>query len=122
MKKATSKQKNSLASMYRPDQYNYSVLWSEEDEAFVSRVTEFPSLAAHGKTQEKAIEELRQVVSIVIEDLISNRETVPLPIGKRKFSGKLNVRMSSELHRRLAVESEQQGVSLNALINLKLAA
>jgi len=29
--------------------------------------------------------------------------------------------MSPELHRRLVVESEQQGISLNALIDLKLA-
>ncbi len=106
---------------HRPENYSYTVAWSDEDDAFISRVVEFPSLAAHGDSQEKALREISGVVANVIEDLIADREPVPEPLGKRRYSGKLNVRMSSELHRRLALESEYQGVSLNALINLKLA-
>ena len=118
MSKLSGKKK---PNVNRPENYSYTVAWSDEDDAFVSRVVEFPSLAAHGATQEKALSEIRDVVSQVIEDLVAGREPVPEPLGKRRYSGKLNVRMSSELHRRLALESEYQGVSLNALINLKLA-
>jgi len=106
---------------YRPEEYSYTVAWSEEDKSFISRVVEFPSLAAHGITQEKALREIRTVVNYVLEDLASGKELIPEPLGKRQFSGKLNVRMSKELHRRLAAESSSQGVSLNALINTKLA-
>ncbi len=106
---------------YRPENYSFTVAWSDEDEAFVSRVVEFPSLAADGNTQENALREIRGLVGHVIEDLIADGEPIPEPLGKRRYSGKLNVRMPSELHRRLALESEYQGVSLNALINLKLA-
>ena len=105
----------------RAEDYSYTVAWSDEDDAFVARVTEFPSLAAHGKSQEKALRELRGVVGYVLEDLAESREPIPEPLARRNYSGKLNLRMSKELHRRLALESTTQGVSLNALINTKLA-
>jgi len=107
---------------YGAANYSYIVMWSEMDKAFIGRVTEFPSLAAHASTQDKALREIRIVVGYVLADMTENGETLPVPIGKRRYSGKLNVRMSTELHRRLAIESEHQGVSLNALINQKLAA
>lgn len=100
--------------------YSYSVAWSDEDNAFISRVAEFPSLAAHGSSQENALHEIRNVVELVLEDLAENGETIPEPLGRRPYSGKLNVRMSRELHRRLALESTAQGVSLNNWINSKL--
>lgn len=105
---------------FKAEQYSYNVAWSESDGLFIGRVTEFPSLAAHGRSQEKALREIRAVVAFVIEDLISDGETVPAPLGKRNFSGRLNLRMPKDLHRRLTLESELQGVSLNTLINSKL--
>lgn len=105
----------------RAEDYSYTVVWSDEDDAFIGRVTEFPSLAAHGKSQEKALRELRGVVEFVLNDLAESRESIPEPLSRRNYSGKLNLRMSKELHRRLALESTTQGVSLNALINTKLA-
>ena len=105
----------------KPEQYSYNVAWSEEDGVFIGRVAEFPSLAVHGDSQEKALREIRTVVGYVLDELAEEDAPIPVPLGKRNFSGKLNLRMPKELHRRLAVESEMQGVSLNALINSKLA-
>jgi predicted HicB family RNase H-like nuclease len=102
------------------EQYLYSVGWSDDDEAFVARVAEFPSLAAHGNSQDGALEEIKKVVKIVVADLKKNKEEIPEPFGKRSFSGRLVLRMPEYLHRRLAVEATIQGVSLNQLLNLKL--
>ena len=104
------------------EQYLYSVGWSEEDEAFIARVAEFPSLAAHGDTQEEALSEIKDVVKFVLSDLKENKEPVPEPLGKRSFSGRLVLRMPEYLHRKLALEASQQGISLNQLLNLKLDA
>ena len=106
---------------FTAEQYCYSVVWSEDDMAFIGRVIEFPSLAAHGDTQEKALLEIRNVIEFVIEDLTAEGEEVPVPLSRRNFSGKLNVRMPKGLHRQLAAESEREGVSLNNWINTKLA-
>lgn len=105
----------------KAEEYSYTVMWSEDDKAFIGRVAEFPSLATHGSTQEKALREIRTVVGYVLEDLSAENEPIPEPLGKRHYSGKLNVRLSRDLHRRLAMESSAQGVSLNTLINTKLA-
>ena len=80
------------------------------------------SLAAHGRTLEAALREIKAVVQVVLEDLASSGEDIPQPFSKRRFSGKLNLRMSERLHRQLALEAARQGISLNQLINLKLAA
>ncbi len=102
------------------EQYLYSVGWSEEDGAFIARVMEFPSLAAHGESQVDALKEIKEVVRFVLSDLAENKEPIPEPIGKRSFSGRLVLRMPEYLHRKLALEASQQGVSLNQLLNLKL--
>jgi predicted RNase H-like HicB family nuclease len=43
--------------------------WSEEDQVFIGRVAEFESLAAHGRTLESALREIKSVVQTVLEDL-----------------------------------------------------
>ena len=124
MNKTTKKQvkKDKPSSLPKVEQYLYSVGWSEEDEAFVARVAEFPSLAAHGETQEAAMLEIKNVVEFVLKDLEESNEPIPEPFGKRSFSGRLVLRMPEYMHRQLALEALQQGVSLNQLLNLKLEA
>lgn len=102
--------------------YIYSVVWSEEDDAFIGRVLEFPSLAAHGSTQAKALGEIQSVVEHACEDLQDSGEALPEPLNKRRYSGTLNVRLPKYLHRQLAIEAAEEGVSLNQLISTKLAA
>ena len=116
-----AKAEKEVGPQSRAEVYSYSVAWSDDDGAFIGRVIEFPSLAAHGRTQEKALREIRNVVGYVIEDLTAESEEIPVPLGKRQYSGRLNLRMPKELHRRLATESAAEGVSLNTLINTKLA-
>ena len=121
MNKKTNKKANK-ENLPKVEQYLYSVGWSQEDEAFVARAAEFPSLAAHGDTLENALREIKTVVEFVLQDLEETDEFVPEPFGKRSFSGRLVLRMPEYLHRKLALESMQQGVSLNQLLNLKLEA
>jgi predicted RNase H-like HicB family nuclease len=124
MKKPIKKQvkKAKKESLPKVEQYLYSVGWSDEDDAFVARVAEFPSLAAHGDTQEEAMREIKDVVGFVLKDLVESKEPVPEPFGKRSFSGRLVLRMPEYLHRQLVLEAMQQGISLNQLLNLKLEA
>ncbi len=101
-------------------EYLYSVEWSEKDAVHVGRVAEFPSLAAHGNSPRAALDEIMSVVRFVLKDLRDSSEDIPAPFSKRKYSGKLNLRMPQSLHRRLSIEASQQGVSLNQHINMKL--
>ncbi len=123
MNKTTKKQtKSKKTDSPQAEQYFYSVGWSEKDDAFVARVAEFPSLATHGETLEDAMREIKSVVEFVLNDLKESNEPIPEPFGKRSFSGRLVLRMPEYMHRQLALEAMQQGVSLNQLLNLKLEA
>jgi predicted RNase H-like HicB family nuclease len=64
------------------DQYNYTVVWSNEDQVFVARVAEFPLLGAHGDTTEEALAELRTVVAEVVAWARQTGEPVPAPHAK----------------------------------------
>lgn len=61
------------------DQYTYSVAWSDEDQAHVARVAEFPLLGAHGDTAAEALEDLKIVVSSVVAWLREEGEPLPAP-------------------------------------------
>jgi predicted HicB family RNase H-like nuclease len=106
---------------YKPEDYAYTVMWSQEDQVYIGRVAEFESLAAHGDTPIAALQEITDVVRYVLEDLEESGEDIPPPFSKHHFSGNLRVRMPEQLHRTLALEAAQQHVSLNQWINTKLS-
>ena len=102
------------------DRYTYRVLWSEEDEEYAGLCAEFPSLSWLAPTPEAALKGIRKVVADVVKDLEASDEPVPTPLASRKFSGKFMVRVPPQLHRRLALEAAEAGVSLNRLASAKL--
>jgi predicted HicB family RNase H-like nuclease len=98
------------------DEYSYSIAFSPQDRAFIGRVAEWPSLAAHGPSGEAALREIRSVVEACLEDMEASGEVIPEPLSRRTFSGKLLLRLPTDLHRFLALEAEREGTSLNQLI------
>lgn len=105
----------------RNDRYTYRVSWSEEDSEYVGLCAEFPSLSWLAASPEAALRGIRKVVADAVADLRSNGEPVPEPIAGKRYSGKFMVRVPPELHRRLATEAAEEGVSLNRLASAKLS-
>lgn len=103
------------------DKYTYRVEWSEEDQLHIARCLEFPSLLAHGRTVEKALREVKQVVAHTLVWMREENEVVPEPFGLKKFKGNLTLRVPAETHRELAIKSAEQGVSLNQYILSKIS-
>lgn len=103
------------------DRYTYRVTWSEEDNEYVGLCAEFPSLSWLASTPEAALRGIRKVVGDVVADLEAKGELVPEPIATKQYSGKFLVRVPPELHRRLALEAAEAGVSLNRIASKKLA-
>jgi predicted RNase H-like HicB family nuclease len=102
------------------DRYTYRVTWSEEDGEHVGLCAEFPSLSWLARTPESALRGIRKVVAEVIADMESSGETPPRPLALRRYSGKFVVRVPPDVHRRLATEAAEEGVSLNRLASAKL--
>ena len=103
------------------DRYTYRVTWSEDDQEYLGLCAEFASLSWLAPTPEGALEGIRQVVADVVEDLKATGEEAPEPISVKSYSGKFMIRVPPDLHRRLALEAAESGVSLNRLASAKLS-
>jgi len=103
------------------DHYTYRVTWSEDDGEYVGLCTEFTSLSWLGESPEAALTGIRNVVSEVVADLKANAEQVPVPIANRNYSGRFMIRIPPDIHRILALEAAEQGISLNRLASSKLS-
>ena len=105
----------------KSDRYTYRVTWSEEDREHVGLCAEFPSLSWLAASPEAALRGIRTAVAEVVEDMQANGEAIPEALASRHFSGKFMVRVPPEVHRQLAVEAAEAGVSLNRLASAKLS-
>ena len=102
------------------DRYTYRITWSDDDQEYVGLCVEFPSLSWLADSPEAALEGIRKIVAEVIQDMRSKGETPPLPLSSKKFSGKFVVRIPPNVHRRLAMQAAEEGISLNRLASEKL--
>jgi predicted HicB family RNase H-like nuclease len=92
--------------------YTGSVEFSEEDAVFHGKVIgikalisfEGDSVSAITNDFHKAIDEYMQFCAVKGKE------------PEKPFKGSFNVRISSELHRKLAIAASSQGISLNTLV------
>ncbi len=103
------------------DRYTYRITYSLEDEEYVGLCAEFPGLSWLDESQEKALKGIRGVVASAIDDMSKNGEEVPMPLSLKKFSGKFMVRVPPEIHRNLAIQSAESGISINRLVSARLS-
>jgi predicted HicB family RNase H-like nuclease len=103
------------------DHYTYRVTWSAEDKEHVGMCVEFPSLSWLAKTPEEALKGIRKLVAKVVKDMRASGEAVPAALAEKRYSGEFRVRIPPEVHRALATQAAEQGVSLNRLASAKLA-
>jgi predicted HicB family RNase H-like nuclease len=105
-----------------PEHYTYRIMWSEEDQEYVGLCAEFPSLSNLDSKPINAMQGIMKLVADVVEDMLQQGETLPLPLADKQFSGKFQVRIPPQQHRRIAIEAMEQGVSLNRYVSAKLNA
>jgi len=105
----------------RNDHYTYRVTWSAEDGEYVGLCAEFPSLSWLAATPESALRGIRKVVENVLNDMRETGERIPEPIASKYYSGRFMVRVPPQVHRKLATEAAESGISLNRLASAKLS-
>lgn len=101
--------------------YTYRVTWSEEDQEHVGLCAEFPSLSWLDVDPTKALRGIMRVVAETVSDMQSNGEQIPEPFAERSYSGRFVVRVPPMVHRKLALEAAEKGISMNRLASAKLA-
>ena len=96
-------------------------LFRDEDGDWLAHFEELPNVSAFGNSPEEALDELKEAWEATKESYISHNEPIPLAPAKKEYSGQFNVRIDRRVHRALAVEAAQAGISLNALVAQKLS-
>ena len=103
----------------------YTILVQEiNDESghyFYGRILELDGCQSTGDTLDELYESLNEAMEGWLEVKIENNLPIPEPGKTEDYSGKFVVRVPKSLHQRLAIEAEQEGVSLNQLALYKLA-
>jgi predicted HicB family RNase H-like nuclease len=113
--------KSKTARLPHADEYAYHVHYSPEDECYIGQANEFPGLSACADTLEEALQEIKVVVAEGIQLLHERQQAIPTPLSRYRFSGELKLKITPSLHRTLTLEATRRGVSLDQLINAKLA-
>jgi predicted HicB family RNase H-like nuclease len=103
-----------------PDHYTYRLAWSAKEAEFIATVVEFPSLSWIADNRETALNGLTSLVKEVLDDMTAQGEPVPEPWDERTFSGKFNLRLGPDLHKKVALEAAERGESMNTYITKQL--
>ena len=98
--------------MKASDQYLKLVEWSETDQCYIGSIPGWVGQCCHGDNEEKVFHELCQILDEWIEIYSADNLVFPTPTNK-KFSGKFQLRLGSELHKTLTIKAMQAGDSLN---------
>jgi len=98
------------------DHYTYRLAWSVKDDEFIATVIEFPSLSWLAPSREQALTGLTSLIEEVLLDMLASGEEIPAPWDERSFSGKFNLRLGPELHKRVALEAAERGESMNTYV------
>ena len=102
------------------DHYTYRLAWSMKDKEFIATVVEFPSLSWIADTREAALAGLTSVVEDVLQDMLAEGEEIPAPWDERTFSGKFNLRLGPDLHKKVALDAAERNESMNTYVIKKL--
>jgi len=101
--------------------YTYRVIWSADDGEHVGLCSEFPSLSWLDPEPAQALVGIMDVVDKVIAEMLASGDPVPVPLSAKKYSGNIAARVTPLVHRRLAMEAAEKGISMNRLVCAKLA-
>ena len=93
----------------------------ESGHYFYGRILELDGCQSTGATLEEVYQSLNEAMEGYIEVKLENNLPIPIPEVADKYSGKFVVRLPKSLHKRLVIEAEKEGVSLNQLALYKLA-
>ena len=67
------------------NKYAIEIFFSEEDKGYIAIVPELPGCSAFGKTEEKALEEIKIAMELWLETAEKEGKKLPKPIGKELF-------------------------------------
>ena len=93
----------------------------ESGHYFYGKILELDGCQSTGDSLDELYENLIEAMVGYIEVKLEKGFPIPEPKALEDYSGKFNLRLPKSLHKRLAVEAAQEGVSLNQYALYKLS-
>ena len=108
---------------YKGLPYNFVVQYvnDKDGDYYWASVFELNGCHSHGETRAAAMDNLMEAFEGYIEVKLEHGDPVPEPVTDDDFSGRFMVKIPKSLHRRLSMESQKEGISLNQYALYKLA-
>ena len=95
----------------------YPITLSPDPEGgFVAEIEDLPGCISEGETLEETYANIEEARQLWLESAYEDGLDIPLPRDERRYSGKFNVRVPKDLHRKLDQLAEREGVSLNQFL------
>jgi len=113
--------KNSSYYMSLPYTYLIQPVSDESGHYFYGQVLELDGCQSHGDTFEEAFQSLQEAMEGWLEVKLEHGDVIPMPVSKENFSGKFILRIPKSLHKKLSIEAQREGVSLNQYALYKLS-
>ena len=88
----------------------------DETGGYAVEIEDLPGCISQGETVEEALQMIEEARQLWLETAYEDGLDIPLPRDEKQYSGKFNVRVPKNLHRKLDRLAEREGVSLNHLI------
>lgn len=93
----------------------------ESGHYFYGKILELDGCQSTGDSLDELYENLNEAMEGYIELKLERNLPIPEPKDIEEYSGKFNLRLPKSLHKKLAVEAAQEGVSLNQYALYKLS-
>lgn len=88
---------------------------------YYGKILELDGCQSTGDTIEELMECLNEAMEGYLEVRLEKGLDIPEPRKLGNYSGKFNIRIPKSLHQQLAIEAENEGVSLNQYAVYKLS-
>ncbi len=96
------------------------VEWSDDDGCYIGTAPGLMIGGVHGKNQKKVFDKLCTAVEEAIQILRTEGRPLPATTVNKRYSGKIALRISPQLHKAITVKAFQTGESVNKLIEHEL--
>lgn len=101
--------------------YTYRVTWSDEEQQYLGLCVEMPLLSHFDESIQDALNGIVRLVAGVVAEMKEKGETPPPALAERDYSGEFKVRVPPSVHRELVMTAAEEGVSLNRVVQARLA-
>ncbi|MCL2289553.1 MAG: type II toxin-antitoxin system HicB family antitoxin [Bacteroidetes bacterium] len=90
-----------------------TVKYSAEDEAFIGRIEGINSVVSF---EGQSVEELKSAFHDAVESYLDFCKRKGITDYKKSYTGKFNVRINSDTHRRASITAKLHGKTLNSFV------